>query len=80
MFKATHSPRLTGLLRPFCGDTRVVRWRDRTFLPLSRCVCGLHAQGQATRLKLNLISNLRNFSYDFQDFNLQQVMENTVPK
>ena len=79
-FKAQRSPRLTGQLLPYRGDTYVLRWRDRTFTlhPDVYAAFTRDAQGQASRLKLNPISSLLDFSYDFQDLDLQRVPE-TVP-
>lgn len=80
--KATRSPRLTGQLLPYRGDTHVVRWRDRSFTlhPDVYAAFTLDAKGQATRLKLTPISKLLDFSYDFQDLDLQRVAETAPAK
>ncbi|WP_236943139.1 DUF3471 domain-containing protein [Hymenobacter sp. PAMC 26628] len=74
-FKSQRSPRLVGQLLPYRGDTYVLRWRDRTFTlhPDVYAAFTLDAQGQAASLKLTPISKLLDFSYDFQDLDLQRV-------
>ena len=71
-----------GQLLPYRGDTYVLRWRDRTFAlhPDVYVAFTRSAQGQATSLKLNPISSLLDFSYDFQDLDLQRVAETTAIK
>jgi hypothetical protein len=80
--RTTRSPRLTGQLLPYHGDTYVVRWRDRTFAlnPDVYAAFTLDAQGKAISLKLKPISDLLDFSYDFQDLDLQRVAETTTIK
>ena len=80
--KAARSPRLVGQLLPYRGDTYVVRWRDRTITPHSDVFAAFtrEAPGQASRLKLTPISKLLDFSYDFQDLDLQRVVEPAAGK
>jgi CubicO group peptidase (beta-lactamase class C family) len=72
-FKATRAPRLTGQLLPYRGNTYVVRWRDRTFNADAFAAFALDEQGRATGLKMKPISPAADFSYDFQDLDLQRV-------
>ena len=73
--KAKRSPRLTGQVLPYEGNTYVVRWRDRSFTlnPDVYATFALNEQGRATSLKLKPVSSLLDFSYDFQDLDLQRV-------
>jgi CubicO group peptidase (beta-lactamase class C family) len=71
--KAKHSPRLLGQLLPYRGSTYVVRWKDRSFNADAFAAFALDEQGRATGFKLKPISPATDFSYDFQDLDLQRV-------
>jgi hypothetical protein len=75
--RVARSPRLLGHLLPYRDHTYVVRWRDRTFTlhPDVYAAFTLNAQWQASGLKLQPISKRLDFSYDFQDLDLQRVAE-----
>ncbi|WP_262385983.1 serine hydrolase [Hymenobacter sp. BT491] len=75
--KAQRSPRLVGQLLPYRGSTYVVRWRDRSFNADAFAAFALDEQGQAASLKMKPISPLTDFSYDFQDLDLQRVKQGT---
>ncbi|WP_324676757.1 serine hydrolase [Hymenobacter sp. GOD-10R] len=74
--KAKRSPRLRGQLLPYRGSTYVVRWRDRSFNADSYAAFMLDEQGNAASIKMKPISPLTDFSYDFQDLDLQRVAAN----
>ena len=78
--KAKRSPRLTGQLLPYQGTTYVVRWRDRSFNADAFAAFTLDAQGQASSIKMKPVSAATDFSYDFQDLDLQRVVEPTATK
>jgi CubicO group peptidase (beta-lactamase class C family) len=71
--KAKHSPRLLGQLLPYRGSTYVVRWKDRSFNADAFAAFALDEQGRATGFKMKPISPATDFSYDFQDLDLQRV-------
>lgn len=71
--KAKRSPRLTGQVLPYDGNTRVVRWRDRSLNADAFATFALDDQGRASGIKLKPISPATDFSYDFQDLDLQRV-------
>jgi CubicO group peptidase (beta-lactamase class C family) len=74
-FKAQRAPRLTGQLLPYRGNTYVVRWRDRSLNADAYAAFTLDAQGRASSFQMKPISAATDFSYDFQDLNLQRVVE-----
>ncbi|HEX8507697.1 MAG TPA: DUF3471 domain-containing protein, partial [Hymenobacter sp.] len=78
--KAKRSPRLTGQLLPYRGNTYVVRWRDRSFHADAFAAFTLNEQGQASSIKMKAVSPATDFSYDFQDLDLQRVPEPAVGK
>ena len=79
-FKAQRSPRLTGQLLPYRGNTYVVRWRDRSFDAYAYAAFTLDAQGRASSLQMKPVSAATDFSYDFQDLDLQRVPETAAVK
>lgn len=70
--KAKRAPRLLGQLLPYRGSTYVVRWKDRSFNADAFAVFTLDEQGRAASIKMKPISPATDFSYDFQDLDLQR--------
>jgi hypothetical protein len=58
---------------PYEGSTRVVRWRDRSFNADAFATFTLNEQGRAASIKMKPISTATDFSYDFQDLDLQRL-------
>jgi hypothetical protein len=79
-FKAQRSPHLTGEMLPYRGNTYVVRWRDRSFHADAFAAFTLDEQGRTSSLKMKPISPATDFSYDFQDLDLQRVVETATMK
>jgi CubicO group peptidase (beta-lactamase class C family) len=73
--KANRAPRLVGQLLPYRGTTYVVRWRDRGFNADAYAAFTLDERGRAASIKMKPISAATDFSYDFQDLDLQRVVE-----
>lgn len=71
--KAVRAPRLLGQLLPYRGSTYVVRWKDRSFNADAFAAFTLDEQGRAASIKMKPISPATDFSYDFQDLDLQRV-------
>lgn len=61
------SPKLTGQLYPYKGNTMVVRWNDRSMDADAFVSFGLDEEGKGKSITMRAISPLTDFSYDFHD-------------
>ncbi|RRB06670.1 serine hydrolase [Larkinella rosea] len=66
-FVAKRSPRLTGELFFYKGNTFVVKWNDRSLEADAFVMFGLDYEGKPVSMKMKAISPLTDFSYDFHD-------------
>ena len=66
-FDSKRSPKLTGELLPFKGNSFIVKWRDRSMNADAYVLFSLDERGLATSIKMKPVSPLTDFSYDFQD-------------
>lgn len=66
------SPRLTGELLPYKGNTFVVKWNDRSFDADAFVIFSLDENGKGNLIKMKAISPLTDFSFDFQDLDLKR--------
>ena len=73
--RAVRAPRLQGQVLPYRGNTYAVRWKDRSLNADAFATFTLDEQGRASGLKMKPISPATDFSYDFQDLDLQRVAE-----
>ena len=64
---SVRSPRLKGELLDYKGSTFIVKWNDRSFDADAFVRFSTDADGKATGMKMEAISPLTDFSYDFQD-------------
>ncbi|HEX8326460.1 MAG TPA: serine hydrolase [Hymenobacter sp.] len=71
--RAVRAPRLVGQVLPYRGNTFAVRWKARSLNADAYATFDLDEQGRATGLKMKAISPAADFSYDFQDLDLQRV-------
>ena len=71
--RAQRAPRLVGQLMPYRGSTYVVRWKARSMNADAFAAFTLDDQGRAASIKMKPISPATDFSYDFQDLDLQRV-------
>lgn len=71
-FDSKRSPKLTGILLPYKGNTFIVKWNDRSFDADAYVKFELDENGKATGIKMNPISPLTDFSFDFQDLDLKR--------
>ena len=71
-FDSKRSPRLTGELLPYKGNSFIVKWRDWSMDADSYVIFGLDERGIATGIKMKPVSPLTDFSYDFQDLDLHR--------
>ena len=68
-FDSKRSPKLTGELFAYKGNTFVVKWRDRSMDADAFVSFSLDEQGKASGITMRAISPLTDFSYDFHDLN-----------
>ena len=72
-FDSKRSPKLTGEMFAYKGNSFVVKWRDRSMDADAFVSFGLDENGKASSIKMKPISPLTDFSYDFQDLDLHRV-------
>jgi hypothetical protein len=72
-FDAKRSPKLTGELFYYKGNTFVVKWRDRSMDADAFVNFSLDEDGKASGIKMKAISPLTDFSYDFHDLDFKKV-------
>ena len=72
-FDSKRSPKLTGELFHYKGNTFVVRWKDRSMDADAFVNFSLDEEGKASGIKMRAISPLTDFSYDFHDLDFQRV-------
>jgi CubicO group peptidase (beta-lactamase class C family) len=72
-FDSKRSPKLTGELLPYKGNSFVVKWRDRSMDADAFVMFQLDENGKAVAMTMKPVSPLTDFSYDFQDLNFERV-------
>jgi CubicO group peptidase (beta-lactamase class C family) len=72
-FDSKRSPKLTGEMFPFKGNSFVVKWRDRSMDADAFVMFHLNENGQADGMKMKAVSPLTDFSYDFQDLDFKKI-------
>jgi len=72
-FDSKMSPRLTGEMLSYKGNTFIVKWNDRSFDADAYVMFELDKDGKASGIKMKAISPLTDFSFDFQDLDLEKV-------
>ena len=71
--RAVRAPRLLGQLLPYRGNTYAVRWKARSMNADAFAAFTLDEGGRAASIRMKPISPATDFSYDFQDLDLQRV-------
>jgi len=71
-FDSKRSPKLTGELFYFNGNTFIVKWKHRYFDADAFVTFQLDEQGKGSAIKMKAISPLTDFSYDFHDLDLHR--------
>ncbi|MBS1681839.1 MAG: serine hydrolase [Bacteroidetes bacterium] len=66
-FTSKRSPKLTGEMYYFKGNTFVVKWKDRSMDADAFVNFSLNEEGKGTGITMRAISPLTDFSYDFHD-------------
>jgi CubicO group peptidase (beta-lactamase class C family) len=71
-FDSVRSPKLTGEMMPYKGNTFIVKWDDRSLDADAWVMFSLDNNGVAAGIKMKAISPLTDFSYDFQDLDFKR--------
>jgi len=72
-FQAKHSPRLNGELYFYKGTTYAVKWHERYMQADAYAIFSFGVDGKPTGFTMQAISDLTDFSYDFQDLDLKRM-------
>jgi hypothetical protein len=67
MFTSKRSPRLSGEMLYYKGNTFVAKWNDRSLDADAFVKFNLDTEGKASGMTMEAISPLTDFSFDFQD-------------
>ena len=70
-FKAKNSPKLRGDMTFYKGNTFIVKWYDRSLDADAFVNFSLDHNGKANGFKIEAISPLTDFSFDFQDLDFK---------
>lgn len=73
MFESKRSPRLSGEMLYYKGNTFVVKWNDRSLDADAFVKFSLDTEGKAAGITMEAISPLTDFSFDFQDLEFHVV-------
>lgn len=73
-----HTRQLIGTMTPWQHSTFVVKWDDRTLNADAFATFTLDADGKITELRMQPISPLTDFSFDFQDLRLKPAKADQV--
>ncbi len=71
-FASKRSPKLSGELFPYKGNTLIVRWTDRSMDADAFVMFSTDKDGKPAGIKMNAISPLTDFSFDFQDLDFKK--------
>ncbi len=67
-----NSPRLKGELLPYSPNVMIAKWDDRSYDADAFVNFNLDEKGKAEGMKLKPISDITDFSFDFEDLDLQR--------
>jgi len=71
-FSSEKSPRLTGQLFPYKGNTWIVKWNDRSLDADAFVLFSVDNEGKASGITMKAISPLTDFSFDFHDLDFRR--------
>ena len=74
-FRSVRAPKLTGELFYYKGNTYVVKWTNRSLDADAYVTFAVDDTMKPASIKMRPISPLTDFSFDFQDLDLQRVKE-----
>ena len=72
-FAAVRSPKLTGKMLPYKASTFILKFTDRSLDADAYVTFALDKNGKASGFKIEAISPLTDFSFDFQDLDLKRI-------
>lgn len=72
-FKAKNSPKLQGKMYFYKGNTFIVKWNERSLDADAFVTFTLDHDAKATGFKMDAISPLTDFSFDFQDLDFSRL-------
>ena len=72
-FSAKRSPKLSGQMLPYKGSTFVIKWDYRSMEADAFATFSFNDQNKPIGIKLNPVSPLTDFSFDFQDLDYKKV-------
>ncbi|AYO58162.1 serine hydrolase [Chryseobacterium sp. 6424] len=67
-----NSPRLKGELLPYSQNTFIAKWDDRSYDADAFVIFSYDENGKAQSAKMKPISDITDFSFDFEDLDLQR--------
>ncbi|ACU08138.1 Beta-lactamase [Flavobacteriaceae bacterium 3519-10] len=67
-----NSPRLKGTLLPYSHNTFIAKWDDRSYDADAFVIFSYDEKGKAQSAKMKPISDITDFSFDFEDLDLQR--------
>ena len=73
MFNAAKSPRLRGEMMHYKANTFIVKWEDRSMDADAYVLFETDREGIPVSIKMDAISPLTDFSFDFQDLDFSRV-------
>lgn len=76
-FKSNKSPRLNGKMAFYKGNTFAIKWEYQDMKADAFAIFSLDENGKAQNIKMKGISRFIDFSFDFQDLDLNKVLEKT---
>ena len=72
-FASKRSPKLSGELFPYKGNTLIVRWTNKSMDADAFVIFSTDKDGKPAGIKMNAISPLTDFSFDFQDLDFKKL-------
>jgi CubicO group peptidase (beta-lactamase class C family) len=73
LFNSKRSPKLTGELLEYKGNTFIAKWNDRSMDADAYIMFTLDDTGKASEIKMKAISPMTDFSFDFQDLDFIRI-------
>ncbi len=74
-FASKNSPRMAGNMFYYKGNTFVIKWNDRSMDADAFAVFGTDFNGDPATIKMEAISPLTDFSFDFQDLDFSRIKQ-----
>lgn len=73
-FTSSKSPKLSGEMEFYKGNSFIVKWNERSFDADAFVIFSLNSEGIPDGFKMRAISPLTDFSYDFQDLEFRLLL------